>query len=154
MCSFGSIRGGLVDVFSAHFTFYTEKDAASGVCALCSVCGLGGGECIRGGLVGVFGGHCASKCLQSGAHCSVYILCLWLWILLHTAVCGFVSEVGWFPPTQEEEKAALALGKTQTSHILLHTSTIYIAKSIYMYIHINYIYSIKHIWSPYNGHPH
>ena len=52
-------------------SFYTEKDAASSVCALCSVCGLGGGECIRGGLVGVFGGHCASKCLQSDAHCSV-----------------------------------------------------------------------------------
>ena len=72
------------EVFSAHFTFYTEKDAASSVCALCSVCGLGGGECIRGGLVGVFGGHCASKCLQSDAHCSVctfwgtLLQCVWL----------------------------------------------------------------------------
>ena len=55
----------------ARILHFTQRRMQRLVCALCSVCGLGGGECIRGGLVGVFGGHCASKCLQSDAHCSV-----------------------------------------------------------------------------------
>ena len=68
----------------ARILHFTQRRMQRLVCALCSVCGLGGGGCIRGGLVGVFGGHCASKCLQSDAHCSVctfwgtLLQCVWL----------------------------------------------------------------------------